>query len=97
MNSLLNSLNNLEAKKYLLENISSVTKYGLKKPERTIECFQKGERTQMIKLNTYRDINVAYCPTSEVVAEIDKNTFSNFEVKIDEFIEKTTQSVGDIN
>jgi hypothetical protein len=97
MNSLLNSLNNLEAKKYLLENISSVTKYGLNRPERIIECFQKGERIQTLKLNTYRDISVAYCPTSEVVAEIDKNSFSNFEVKINDFIEKTTQSAGEIN
>jgi len=97
MNSLLNSLNNLEAKKYLLENISSVINYGLNRPERIIECFQKGERTQTLKLNTYRNINVAYCPKSEVVAEIDKNTFSNFEVKIKDFIETTAQSAGEIN
>jgi hypothetical protein len=97
MNSLLNSLNNLEAKKFLLENISSVNKYGLNRPERTLECFQKGEKIQTLKLNTDGDIKVAYCPKSELVAEIDKNTFSNFEVIINDFIEKNTQSAGEIN
>ena len=97
MNALLNSLNNLEAKKFLIENISSVSRYGLNRPERTIECFQKGEKSQTLKLNTYGDIKVAFCPKSEVVAEIDKNTFSNFEVKISDFIETNTQSAGEIN
>jgi hypothetical protein len=96
MNSLLNSIKNLKAKKFLMENISTTTSFGLANPERVIRVFSKGDKIQELRLAVAGDDQkVAFCTHSQVVAEIEQSTYNNFEVKISEFLEEEKQSSED--
>jgi len=89
MNSLLNSVKNLKANKFLLEGLSDTKQFGLATPERIIRIFSKGVQIQELKLVSVNDDQkIAFCPNSQVVAEIEKSTYNNFEVKPSEFIEE---------
>ena len=89
MNSLLNSINNLQAEKYLQENVVSSRAYGLKNPERTVLCYSKGQVSQRLLLSTYQDQKIAACPLSKVIVAISDNSYRNFEVKPADYIDKS--------
>jgi hypothetical protein len=96
MNSLLNSIKNLKAKKFLMENISTTTALGLANPERIIRVFSNGDKIQELRLAVAGDDQkVAFCTHSQVVAEIEQSTYNNFEVKISEFLEEEKQTSED--
>ena len=89
MNSFLSSLNNLQVKKFLQENISKPTKYGLATPGRIIEIFRGEEKIQQVSFgNKKENFVIAFSPFSQIVAEIDESAFNNLEVKTDEFVEE---------
>ena len=88
MNSLLNTLNNLSAKKFLQENVASSSKYSLAKPERRIALYQHGEKIQEVLLSApEKDLKVAFSPYSRLVAEIEQSAYNNTKVTASEFVE----------
>jgi len=89
MNSLLNSINNLQAEKFLQENVAASSGYGLKNPERTIVCYKNGQVTQRLIFTTYQGQKIAACPLSKVIVAISDNSFGNFEVKPADYIDKS--------
>jgi len=92
MNSLLTIVNNLSAKSFLQENISSPTIYGLNRPERKIEIYQGEKMIQSVRISTDGDKKVAYSPGSKLVVEIEDSSYNNFEVKVDDYIDTSVKS-----
>lgn len=97
MNSFLNTLQNLQAKKFLLEDVKTTGKYGLNQPERTIACYTKGEKNLTILLSSYDESKVAFSKDARTVAEIEGYTYNNMEVKEKDFIDTPAESDGDNN
>jgi hypothetical protein len=97
MNALLTTVKNLSAKSFLLENVSSPTKFGLDRPERQIEIYQGGEMIQSVRANTDGDKKVAYSPGSRLVAEIVDNSYNNLEVKVADYIDTSIKSAEESN
>ena len=97
MNSFLNTLQNLQAKKFLLEDVKTTGKYGLNQPERTIACYTKGEKNLTIILSSYDESKVAFSKDARTVAEIEGYTYNNMEVKEKDFIDTPAESDGDNN
>jgi hypothetical protein len=97
MNSLLNSINNLEAKVFLHENISSTVKYGLSKPERIISCYSNANELISLRLNPFKNMNIAFNPYAKVIVEIEESKYNGFEVKVDDYVEKSVQLSEDDN
>ena len=95
MNSFLNSLQNLQAKKFLLEDVKTTGKYGLNQPERTITCYTRGEKILTILLSSYAESKVAFSKDTRTVAEIEEYTYNNMEVKEKDFIDTPVESDGD--
>jgi hypothetical protein len=88
MNSLLGTLNNMSAKKFLQENVASGGEYGLGRPERTISLYQRGEKMQEVMLFTpKKDLKVAFSPYSRLLAEIEANAYDNTKITATEFVE----------
>jgi hypothetical protein len=92
INSLLTTVNNLKAKKFLIENVSSPSRFGLSHPERTIEIFHRGKKIQSVLASTHDDKKVAFSPGSKMVVEIESSSFNNLEVKVDDFIDTSVTS-----
>jgi len=89
INSLLNTLNNLSAKKFLQENVASTSQYGLSRPERKINIFRRGEKILEIFLAAPRtDLKVAFSPNSGIVAEVEESAYSNMKIVASEFREE---------
>jgi hypothetical protein len=87
MNTLLTTINNLKAKTFLLENVSSPNRYGLTRPERKIEIFQHGKKIQSVIVSIHNDKKIAYSPGSNMIVEIETNSFDNLEVKVEDYID----------
>jgi hypothetical protein len=88
INSLLTTINNLSAKKFLLENVSSASEYGLSKPEWTITLFRGGEKIQRVLFAApAKNLKVAFSPYSRIVAEIEESTYNNTKITASEFID----------
>lgn len=95
--SLLNTINTLRAKKFLMENTPSPNGFGLAHPERIITVFSKGTVLQELRLaSPGDDQKVAFCPSTKVVAEIEKSTYNNLEVKLTDFLEEKKPVSEDI-
>ena len=87
MNSLLTTINNLKAKVFLSENVTSPTGYGLTQPERKIEIFNRGEKVQSVFLGTYNNKKIAFSPGSKMIVEIETSAFDNLELKVADYID----------
>jgi hypothetical protein len=87
MNTLLTTINNLKAKTFLLENVSSPNRYGLSRPERKIEIFQHGEKIQSLIVSIHNDKKIAFSPGSNMVVEIETSSFDNLEVKVEDYVD----------
>jgi len=98
MNSLLNSVNNLQAEKFLAENAEPDSRYGLNAPQRTILCYQKGALIQRLLLTTAQNQKIAACPVSKVIATVSDNSYQNFEVKPADFLDTSkTETAEGVN
>ena len=97
MNSLINNINNLSAKKFVKENAELTSKYGLKNPSRKVQLFGKNKLLVETLFGEKRDSNrIVYCPQSKMMAEVIENSYTNSEVKPKEFIEeKKTETEGE--
>ncbi len=96
MNALLTTVNNLKAKKFIMENVSSTDKYGLNRPERKVEIYHRSEKVQFLLVSRHNDKKVAFSPGAQKVVEIEDISFNNLEVKVDDFIDtsiKTTEEI----
>ncbi len=87
MNTLLTTINNLKAKTFLLENVSSPNRYGLTRPERKIEIFQHGKKIQSVIVSIHNDKKIAFSPGSNMVVEIETSSFDNLEVKVEDYVD----------
>lgn len=95
--SLLNTINTLRAKRFLIEDVISPKGFGMDNPERIITVFSKGAILQEVKLTSPgEDQKVAFCPNTKVVAEIEESTYNNLEIKLSDFLEEKKQSSEDI-
>jgi hypothetical protein len=97
MNSFLNTVKNLTAKSFLVENVSSPRKFGLGNPDRKIEIFHGAELIQSVYVNDYNETKVAFSPKARVVVEIDDSSFNNLELKVDDFVDTTVTTVEESN
>ncbi len=97
MNALLTTVNNLKAKKFIMENVSSTDKYGLNRPERRVEIYHRGEKIQSLLVSKHNDKKVAFSPGSQKVVEIEERSFNNLEVKVDDFIDTSVKSSEEIS
>jgi len=89
MNSFVNNINNLSAKKFVKENAELTSKYGLKNPSRKVQLFGKNNLIVETLFGEKRDGNrIVYCPQSKIIAEVIENSFTNSEVKPNDFIEE---------
>ena len=95
MNSLLSSLENLKAKKFLIEDVNTTAQYGLNQPERVITCYEMGEKILTILLNSFNGSKVAFSKEAGIVAEIEDYTYNNMEVKEKDFIDTSVDSTKD--
>jgi len=95
MDSFLNTINNLQAEKFLLEVVKSTTRYGLNRPERKITCYREGMQMQQLTLSTQNEKKVVFCPSSKVVVEIQTSAYDNLEVKTADFLETPALPAGD--
>lgn len=92
MNSLVNNINNLTAKKFIKENASVTSKYGLGSPERKVQMYGKDKLIVETIFGEKRESNrVIYCPQSKLIAEAQEYAFTNSEVKPKDFIEEKTE------
>jgi Domain of unknown function (DUF4340) len=88
MNSLLTTLNNLSAKKFLLENVPATAEYGLSKPERTITLYRGGEKIQQVLFaSPAKNLKVAFSPYSRQVAEIEDSAYNNTKITASEYVD----------
>jgi hypothetical protein len=90
INSFLNSLSGMSAKKFLAEHVSASNKYGLKQPKRKIQVYKDGddEICSVSFGEEYDDKRIVVLSThSKIIAEVDKSVFNNLEFKPDDFIE----------
>jgi hypothetical protein len=90
INSFLNSLSGMNAKKFVAENVSSSKKYGLDQPKREIRVYTDGKKEICsVYFGEKRDDKriIAFSMHSKIIAEVDKNVFNNLEFKLDEFAE----------
>jgi hypothetical protein len=88
INSLLSYLKNLQAEKFLMENVSNPRKFGLDDPERIVKLFRSGEMVQEIHLASPRDDqHVAFSVEARKVIEIGKTSYNNFEVKLSDYLD----------
>jgi hypothetical protein len=94
MNSFLNSLNNLEAKNYIQENISNTTKYGFNMPHRKIACYKQGEKVQTVLLNSHNGKKLVLSQSKGVIVEIEDSAYNSLEVKEADFVDTAVQSIG---
>ena len=93
MNSVINNINNLAAKKFVQENTKSTSKYGLNKPERKVQLFGNNKLIVETLFGEKRESNrIVYCPQSKIIAEVQEYSFTNSEVKPKDFIEEKTES-----
>jgi hypothetical protein len=98
VNSLLNTIKNLKAKKFLIENTTSPKKFGMAKPERIITVYGAGRPINELRLaSPNEDQKVAFCPNTKVVAEIETTTYNNMEVKPSDFIEEENKNSEDLS
>jgi hypothetical protein len=97
MNSFLNTVKNLTARSFLVENVSSPRKFGLGNPDRKIEIFHGAELIQSVYVNDYNETKVAFSPKARVVVEIDDSSFNNLELKVDDFVDTTVTTVEESN
>ncbi len=95
IDSFLNTINNLQAEKFLREGVGSPREFGLSQPERKIICYQKGKEIQQLLVNSHKEIKVAFCPSSKAIVEIQSSSFDNLEVKIADFLEAPTAVSGE--
>jgi hypothetical protein len=88
INSLLNTLNGLSAKKFLQENVRTTSRYGLSKPERKISIFRQGTKIMEVLFSApQKDLKVAFSPDSRLVAEIDDSAYNNTRVQTSDYVE----------
>jgi len=93
MNSLINNINNLQAKKLVKENVEKTSKHGLKNPERKVELFSKDKLIVETLFGEKRDSNrIVFCPQSKIIAEVQEYSFTNAEVKPKDFIEEKKET-----
>lgn len=93
MNSLINNINNLAAKKFVKENTKSTSKYGLYNPERRVQLYGKDKLIVETLFGEKRESNrIVYCPQSKIIAEVQEYSFTNSEVKPKDFIEEKTET-----
>ena len=89
MNSFVNNINNLSAKKFVKENAEFTLKYGLKNPSLKVQLFNKNNLIVEIVFGEKRDSNrIVYCPQSKIIVEVIEYSFTNSEVKPNDFIEE---------
>ena len=88
VNSYLNSLTGLTAKKYIAENVSESSKYGLSKPQRKIIVYTNGVPVADVAFGEKIDDRVVVLSRhTKTIAEIDNSDFEKVEIKEDEFKE----------
>lgn len=97
MNSLINNISNLSAKKFVKENAELTSKHGFRNPSRKVQLFSKNKLIVETLFGEKRDNNrIIYCPQSKIIAEVIENSFTNSEVKPKDFIEeKKTETEGE--
>lgn len=95
MNSFLTTISNLKAKTFLAENVSSPTGYGLTRPKRKIEIFNRGVRIQYLIASTHNDKKIAFSPGSRAIVEIETNAYDNLEVKVEDYIDTSITESGE--
>ncbi len=89
MNSVLNAISNLSAKKFVKENVKSSTKYGLINPERKLQFYQNHNLIIEILFGELRgDNRIVFNPKGQIIAEVANNSYKNTEVKYSDFIEE---------
>ena len=89
MNSFVNNINNLSAKKFIKENAEFVSKYGLKNPPRKVQLFGNNKLIVETLFGEKRESNrIVYCPQSKIIAEVIEYSFTNSEVNPNDFIEE---------
>jgi hypothetical protein len=93
INSFLNTLNSLSAKKFLIENVGSTNQYGLSKPDRKVAVYRKGTKILDVFFSApEKDLKVAFSPNSRIVAEIEDSAYNNTKVVRSEFVELPAKS-----
>jgi hypothetical protein len=92
MNSFMNSIKNLTAKSFLLENVSRPAGYGLSNPDRIIEIFNSGNKVQTVYVSSHNDKKVAFSSSSKMIVEIENSAYDNLEVKVADFIDTSVTS-----
>jgi hypothetical protein len=97
MNALLTTVNNLKAKKFIMENVSSTDKYGLNRPERMVEIYHRGKKVQSLLVSEHNDKKIAFSPGAQKVVEIEDSSFNNLEVKVDDFIDTSIKTAEEIS
>jgi hypothetical protein len=89
MNSFINNVVNLTAKKFVKENVTSSKMYGLDKPQRKVQFYKSGNLLTEVLFGESRGENhIAFSPQSKIIAEVQNYTFNNSEVKPKDFIEE---------
>jgi len=93
MNSIVNNINNLVAKKFVKENAEKTSRYGLQNPERKVQLYSKDNLIVETLFGEKRDNNrIVYCLQSKIIAEVQEYNFTNAEVKPKDFIEEKTET-----
>jgi len=88
MNSYLNTLTGLTAKKYIAENVGDSKQYGLAKPQRKVSVYSNGERIAEIDFGEKNEDRVTvYSRHTQTIAEIETSDYDTLEIKTDEFKE----------
>jgi hypothetical protein len=88
MNSYLNSLTGLTAKKYIAEKVSDSKQHGLAKPQRRISVYSNGDRIAEIVFGEANEDRVTvFSRHTQTIAEIDKSDYDTIEIKVDAFKE----------
>jgi hypothetical protein len=91
MNGFLNSINNLQATDFIKENVSVPSGYGLINPDKKITLYSEDSEVLQLLLKSWQTKKIAYARESNVIAEIESNSFNNLAVKKGDFIEATPQ------
>lgn len=87
INSFINTVSTLTAKKFLADNVHSSRNYGLAHPIRRIEIFGKDQKLADVRFADKRGLNrVAFSAVSGQIVEIEDLVYSRTELKPADYI-----------
>lgn len=91
INSLLNTANNLTAKKFIRENAGNFSGHGIPVPDLLAQFYVNQTLAAEIRFgNELNGNRVVYCPQSGIVAETEKRNFENMQVNPQEYLDENT-------